>query len=368
MLLELAGDGIPANDSIVAEGFIQCLGEAVSTDIDAFIAGRRLDWTRLDTLARANVQGASAVELDEMVRLYRRTSADLSLVQTRYHDPHLEAYLSSLVSRSRVKVYGSKARSLRGLQAFFTRTYPAAVARNWVFIVAAAAVFCASALAMGGWMLGSSHARDVALSPEQQKVLVDRQFAGYYSSRPAAEFSARIMTNNIEVAFTAFAAGMVFCVGGAALLALNGANLGMPVALFHLAHRDGIFWGLILPHGLLELTAIFIAAGAGLRLGWTLIDPGERRREQALGEEARIAVVMIAGVVLAFVVAALVEAFVTPSHLPTWGRVGIGVVVEVAYLLYLVVLGRRAHRLGLAEAPEDADVLPAEVALAREPV
>ena len=38
--------------------------------------------------------------------------------------------------------------------------------------------------------------------------------------------------------------------------------------------RTGLFFGLILPHGLLELTAVFVACGLGLKLGWTVIDPG----------------------------------------------------------------------------------------------
>jgi hypothetical protein len=111
-------------------------------------------------------------------------------------------------------------------------------------------------------------------------------------------------------------------------------------------HKLGLFFGLILPHGLLELTAIFIAAGVGMRIGWTAIDPGERRRSDALAEEGRSSVAVILGLVLVFAVAGFTEAFVTPSGLPTWARVGWGVAIETAFIGYVTVYGRRAARAG----------------------
>jgi uncharacterized membrane protein SpoIIM required for sporulation len=99
------------------------------------------------------------------------------------------------------------------------------------------------------------------------------------------------------------------------------------------------FWGLVLPHGLLELTAVFIAGGAGLRLGWALVDPGDRPRTTALAAEGRRSVVIVIGLVAAFIVAGIIEGFVTGSPLPTWARVGIGVAVEAAFLGYLVLRG-----------------------------
>ncbi|HEU5115522.1 MAG TPA: stage II sporulation protein M, partial [Isosphaeraceae bacterium] len=109
------------------------------------------------------------------------------------------------------------------------------------------------------------------------------------------------------------------------------------------------------PHGLLELTAVFVAAGTGLRLGWTLIDPGPRTRRAALAEEGRSAVGMAIGLALVLFVSGAIEGFVTPSALPTWARIGIGVTVELAFLAYVYVLGGRAVRAG-----ETGDVAAAE--------
>jgi hypothetical protein len=97
---------------------------------------------------------------------------------------------------------------------------------------------------------------------------------------------------------------------------------------------------------LLELTAITIAGGAGLRLGWAIIAPGDRRRGEALAEEGRRCIVIVTGLALCFVVAGTIEAFVTPSDLPTLARVGVGVVVEAAFIAYILSRGRAAVAAG----------------------
>jgi uncharacterized membrane protein SpoIIM required for sporulation len=104
------------------------------------------------------------------------------------------------------------------------------------------------------------------------------------------------------------------------------------------------------------LSAVVVAAAAGLRLGWTLIDPGDRRRPRALAEEGRRAVTLVMGAAAMLVVAGIIEGFVTGSSLPTWARVGIGVAVEVAFVFYVLVYGRRARAEGLTGALGEVDV------------
>jgi uncharacterized membrane protein SpoIIM required for sporulation len=149
------------------------------------------------------------------------------------------------------------------------------------------------------------------------------------------------------VSFLAFATGILLCVGTAFFLVFNAINIGALGGLFVHAGKGGEFFGLILPHGLLELTAVFVAAGTGLRLGWTVIDPGPRRRAAALGEEGRAAITVALGLVGVLLISGIIEAFVTPSPLPTAARIAIGCVVEFAFLGYVVFFGRRAERAGL---------------------
>jgi hypothetical protein len=140
------------------------------------------------------------------------------------------------------------------------------------------------------------------------------------------------------------------------VLVLNGANVGVAWGLFLAAGEQARFWGLVLPHGLLELTAVFIAGGAGLRLGWTLVDPGDRPRRAALAAEGRRAVAVLIGLIGVFAVAGLIEGFVTGQPWPTWLRVGIGATTTALFLAYVWVRGRDATSRGLTGAlGEQAD-------------
>ena len=111
--------------------------------------------------------------------------------------------------------------------------------------------------------------------------------------------------------------------------------------------RGPLFFGLILPHGLLELTAIFIAGGVGLRLFWSWVAPGRRTRGQAFAAAGRTAIGIVLGLVVVLLVSGVLEGFVTPSPLPTWARITIGVVVELLFLAYVFVVGRAAARRGV---------------------
>jgi uncharacterized membrane protein SpoIIM required for sporulation len=188
--------------------------------------------------------------------------------------------------------------------------------------------------------------------------LVNHQFRGYYSQYAAPSFAAEVWTNNALVAAESLIFGILLGLPTLLVLYQNSANIGVAGALM-IAHGKGVlFFALVLPHGILELSAVFLAAATGLRLGWTVIDPGPRPRSQALAEEGRAAVTVALGLVAVLLVSGVIEAFVTPSGLPAWARIMIGLAAEAAFLTYVIVLGRRAAAAGLsadiAEAPEVA--------------
>ncbi len=319
-------------------------------DIDRFIATNRPAWQRLEQLSRRagrDPRRLDADELDELVRLYQRVSSHLSTARTYLRDPALTAELTRLTAHAGAVVYGSRPRTVRAAVRFVTDTFPAALWHARAFVVIAALLFSVPAAALAVWLAGSPAALDVAVPPTLREAYVEEDFAAYYSSSPSAQFTSQVSTNNIRVGILAFAAGILLCLPTAALLAFNGLNLGVAAGLFAAVGQQPRFWGLILPHGLLELTAVFIAGGAGLRLGWTLVDPGDRARGQALIDEGRRAVVLVIGLVVVFCIAGLIEGFVTGSPLPTWVRVGIGAVTETVFVAYVVVRGRAAAARGL---------------------
>lgn len=318
-------------------------------DIDRFLARNRPSWNRLNELTRRSGR-LSASDLDELVALYERTSTHLSYARTYLRDPSLVAQLTRLVASAGAVIYGTRPRSIRDAGRFFTTTFPAAVWHIRRFILVSAVLTFAPAVAMAAWIGTSDAALEASAPAAVRRAYVDEQFEEYYSSAPASQFATQVTTNNIMVSLQAFAGGIFFCVLTAYILLTNGINVGGAAGLFVAAGQQPKFWGLILPHGLLELTAVVIAGAAGLRLGWTLIDPGDRTRATALAEEGRRAVVVVMGLTLAFIIAGIIEGFVTPSPLPTAVRVGVGVIVELACVLYLVVQGRLAARLGFTGA------------------
>jgi uncharacterized membrane protein SpoIIM required for sporulation len=319
-------------------------------DLDRFLATHGPAWERLAQLtARANrgIRRLDAAELDELVALYQRTSTHLSLAQTYARDSGLVARLTGLVASAAAVVYGTRPRTLRAFGRFFTATFPAAVWHLRRFVAVSALLLVVPALATGLWLDASPRAVDAAAPAAVRESFLEEDFEAYYSSAPASEFAAQVFTNNVRVAVLAFATGILACLPTAFVLAFNGANVGVAGGLFAAAGEAPRFFGLILPHGLLELTAVAIAGAAGLALGWAWLVPGDRLRRDALAEEGRRAVVVVLGLVAAFAAAGFIEGFVTGQPWPTALRVGIGVAVWAAFGLYLVAQGRRAAASGL---------------------
>lgn len=326
-------------------------------DLDRFLGERRPDWDRLDDLTRRSRRGVGrmdAAEVEEMVRLYRRTATDLSFARTRYREPAVEAKLTQLVAAAGAVVMGAQPRGRHALRRFFTSTFPAAVWHVRWFVVVSAALTILPGVLVGTWLARSDRALEAAGPAAVREAYVEEDFAAYYSSEPASSFATQVFTNNVRVAFVAYASGVALCAPTALVLAFNGANVGAAGGMFAAAGQLPRFWGLILPHGLLELTAVIIAGAAGLRLGWTIVDPGDRPRTVALADEGRRSVVIVLGLIMAFGVAGLIEGFVTGSRLPTATRVGVGVVAEVAFVAYLVILGRQAAEAGLTGDLDEA--------------
>jgi uncharacterized membrane protein SpoIIM required for sporulation len=322
-------------------------------DIDQFLARNTMSWNRLDHLTRragVGVRRLSGPELKELISLYQRTASHLSYAQTNFNDPGLNARLSQELAAAGSIIYGSRPRSVRAAGQFFTRTFPAALWHiRWYVLVSALLTF-GPALAVGGWLANSPRAVDATAPAAVRQAYVGQDFASYYSSQPAAAFATEVYTNNIRVAAEAFAGGILACIPTVYILVNNGFQLGQAGGLFAAAGQSSKFYGLILPHGLLELTSVIIAGAAGLRLGWAVIDPGDRPRAVAIGEEGRRSVVLVLGVTLTLLIAGIIEGFVTGSTLPTAVRVGIGACAEAAFLLYAVGLGRRAAAEGFTGA------------------
>ncbi|NKQ28567.1 stage II sporulation protein M [Streptomyces galbus] len=325
-------------------------------DLDVFVSAHRAEWDRLDALLRRQ-RRLTGPEVDELVTLYQRTATHLSLIQSSAPDPQLTGRLSQLVARARSAVTGARRASWRDVTRFLTHGFPAAVYRSRHWWVPTALLSTALAVLLGWWIGTHPEVQATIATPSDLRELTrpGGEYETYYSSHPAAAFAAQVWTNNAQAAAMCLVLGVFLGLPVLWILFQNMLNLGIGFGLMSSAGRLDTFLGLVLPHGLLELTAVFVAAGTGLRLGWTVIDPGPRTRRTALAEEGRAAVGMAIGLALVLFVSGAIEGFVTPSGLPTWTRIAIGVTAELAFLTYVYVLGGRAARTG-----ETGDVAAAE--------
>ena len=317
-------------------------------DLDRYIIDHEPAWAELTGLTqrarrRTGRRRLSRHEIERLVQLYQRTSTHLSYCRSTFGDISLTRRLTMIVGDARAAVYGPGDQARNEVSRFFSVTFPGRVWETRRFVVIAAFLTFAPALYVGTWLTNSDAAIEDQAPDYVREAYINDDFESYYSSAPAAQFSTEVLVNNIQVSFFAYAAGILACVGTAVILILNGLALGEAAGLFHAAGQASKFWGLILPHGLLELSAIVIAGGAGLRIGWAIIAPDDHARGTAVAEAGRRSVPIILGLILVFIVAGLIEGFVTPSNLPTWGRVGVGVLAEMAFLTYIVGFGRLAE-------------------------
>ncbi len=327
-------------------------------DVDAFVVTHRDTWDRLEWLVRHRRQ-LTGVEIDELVELYQRVSTHLSIARSASSDSSLVGRLSALVARARAAVTGAHAPLSSELVRFWTASFPVVAYRAWRWWLATAALFFVVTVVIACWVAGSPEVQSTLGTPSDIDNLVNHDFASYYREHPAGSFALQVWVNNSWVAAR--------CIGFAILLGLpipyllfqNAANLGVTAGLMFAADKADVLFGLLIPHGLLELTAVFLAGAVGMRLGWSVISPGNRPRGQVLAEQGRAVVAVAVGLVAVLLVSGLIEALVTPSPLPTFLRIGIGIAAEAAFLTYVGYYGRRAARAGdtgdIADAP---DVVP----------
>ncbi len=314
-------------------------GYSGRVDLDAYVAAHLGQWRRLEELVGR--RRLTSAEADEVLDLYQRTATHLSAVRSAAPEPDLVGYLSWLLTRARSHSARSERPGWRAMTGFFTDAFPATLYRTgwwWIGTLVANVIV---AVLLGWWFLANPQVEQSLMSPGEIDQLVNHDFANYYVENAASSFAFRVWTNNALVAAQCIAFGIL---GLPVLYVLfnNILNVAVIGALMIRHDRADVFFGLISPHGILELTCVFVAAGVGLRIFWAWVEPGARTRGTAVAQEARAAMTVALGLVFVLLVCGMIEAFVTPSGLPTWARVGIGVVAEAAFFAYVFTVGRWA--------------------------
>jgi uncharacterized membrane protein SpoIIM required for sporulation len=310
------------------------------------------EWRRLEELLGAiSCQGIEHLAADEILEFgkwYRRAAAELSFHRTHEADPEQLAYLNGLVGRCYPFVYTAPRRPRPQVRHFFAADFPRAFRRHGLFILLA---FLLSIIPAALGFAIAWHDRAVAdqvIAPQlmQGSDYVAQRHHTRQDWMPAqerAETSGFIITNNIHVSILAFAGGMTAGLLTIFEMIYNGLMLGVGAAV---VLQDGPatalnFWSFVAPHGVFELTAIFISGGAGLLLAYALVNPGELPRRVALREAGKEALTLMLGVAAMLVIAGLFESFFSPLNIPEEIKLTTASVEAVLLFGYLLLAGRK---------------------------
>ena len=312
-------------------------------DLDAYTAAHSADWEKLSRLAKKRrLDGRDA---DELIDLYQSGAADLSAIQTSAGSTAVGDRLSVALASARLRFTGAGTNLFSQIPRFFVLQLPAALYRIRWLVLAIAVVTVIVATLFAVWITGNPEVLRNLGSDADLRHYVEHDFIDYYSNNPAASFAGQVWTNNAWIAAQCIAFGITGVYVPYVVLQ-NAVGVGTAAGVMFAYGRGDVMFAYILPHGMLELTSVFVAAAAGLRIFWAWIAPGARTRAQALAEDGRALFTVAVGCVITLFVSGLIEGFVTPSSLPVWAKIGIGALALAAFLVYMLALGRRAVRAG----------------------
>jgi uncharacterized membrane protein SpoIIM required for sporulation/uncharacterized RDD family membrane protein YckC len=337
-------------------------GRAGSAQATALFRRQKPLWDEYDRMLQQARKGGLAKmgegRVSRFAAMYRELAADLARARTYGGSPELLYALERAVGAGHNLLYRAPARGWTGFRRWVTGGFPALARRRWKPIVLAAVLlYLPAGVTYAAVRAEPSRGRDLlpALMIHRAEEAEERESQGKGYVRAEEEggmplMASMIMRNNIGVTFYAFAGGLLAGVGTVLALVFNGIELGAAAGLFANYGASLYLWSFILPHGIIELTAICVAGGAGLWLGSAFVLPGRMRRRDALVVRGREAVSLIGGTAMMLVVAGTIEGFVSPSDLPREVKLALAALFAVGLFAYLLLAGRDEQSIRAAEA------------------
>jgi len=312
------------------------------TSESRFIAKNEENWKALEgfnkRLKGSSVKRLAVEEVREFSRLFRLASHNLAYAKTHFPTGSSVPYLNRVVGVAHNFFYVRERGSFGQIWEYFAYTFPRAVRDTWRFWVSAAAFFALGIIFAGFYVAENPAVLQDILPAGMGDGFVEGYTPDFGDGGVDWDYSlmtAVIATNNITVAFNAFALGLLAGLGTIYILVYNGLVIG---GLFGFLHQSGAdmvtAYALVLPHGVLELLAIFICGGCGLMLGKGLLIPGDYTRRQSLVIHAKKAAMLIPGVVAMLVIAAVIEGFFTPLAISSWAKLAFAALTGIVFFVY----------------------------------
>jgi uncharacterized membrane protein SpoIIM required for sporulation len=316
-----------------------------------FVNERKNNWQRLEDLLSivesSPLRGLSKAEVREFGELYRRAAADLAIARAETRDPRLVNYLNSLVIRAHGKIYRAEGKGASVVWDFFAREFPRTFRQNWRYVALAFGVFAVCSIISFILCWNDPNFGDfVGLGGIQYQAESNQQWWKGINEMGNQVGASGILTNNILVTFRAFATGAFFGIGALYDMAFEGARFG---GVFAICYKVSPPFGnalasFVVGHGVIELSCIFICGGAGMMIGYSMINPGDLTRAEALKKKGLEAARLVIGCAFLLVIAGIIEGFLSPSELPAPVKVGTGILTGIAMYSYLFLVGgNEAH-------------------------
>jgi uncharacterized membrane protein SpoIIM required for sporulation len=314
---------------------------------------RKPYWSKLEALlnqsAKNGLKSLTRSDLQELSLLYRQTAADLAAIREDRGSVHFARYVNQLLVRAHNTIYSGRRASAKSIFSFFWETYPATFRRYWKHCLMSVTIFLVAGVVGAALTYQNPDFKVKILGPQMVET-IDRHEMWTHSIvgiKPLA--SSAIMTNNMSVGFTTFAFGITAGLGTIYMMAFNGLLIGVIGMACRLSGMSLQLWSFVAPHGVLELPAIFIAGGAGLRIAQGLLFPGVLPRRESLARAGLEAVKLVLGTIPILIIAGLIEAFVSPTGLP------IPLKFSLAGALFVLLA---AYLFGVSHQPKLADGEP----------
>ena len=314
---------------------------------DRFINERKSAWQRLEDLLklldRSSLRRLQREEVRELGRIYRRTASDLAIARAESRDPRLVNYLNSLVIRAHGRIYRADAAEGRQrIRRFFARAFPRTFRRTWRYTALAFGVFLLFfALSFIATQLDPEFSEFGGVPPVAREDILRNHPHWWEELNDANELGASfIMANNIWVMFRAFAFGAMLGFGTLYEMARFGVHVGSVLSLTYVAGYGNDLLTFMSGHGVIELSCIFIAGGAGMLFGSAVLVPGDLSRADALRLRGREAIQLVIGCVPLLVVAGIIEGFISPALIAPAIKFAVAGLTFVALYTYLLFAGR----------------------------
>ena len=314
-----------------------------------FIAQRRPVWQQFEKLVRRldsqSLKRLPPAELTQFSRLFRETCFDLALIRSRDWGEGVAVFLNGLVIRGHDCFHQAPPSRLDQVFKFLTAGFPRLLRANiWYFAAAFALFFLPLGISWAAIQYDPKLAElvlDAGMREQMEEMYSSDLAEGWESFGEKRSLMAGFYVNhNVGIAWQCFAHGILLGIGTVYVLLSNGIVLGAVSGFLVGAGHGERFLSFAVSHGSFELTAIAVSGAGGLMLADAILRPGRRTRIESLRVRGSDALKIAGGAGVMLVIAALLEAFWSPSPLPPKVKFSVGGGLWLLVFLYFAFVGR----------------------------